>query len=96
MTNINNKTPLIIKKRAICGSLESGDVLLTIEPNTDNKLNIIIQSPFIRQFGYRIKQITETTLKDLNILSCNLVIKDQGAIDDVLIARLMTIVQRAT
>ncbi|WP_334330886.1 citrate lyase acyl carrier protein [Candidatus Phytoplasma prunorum] len=91
-----NNTPILIKKMAFCGSLESSDVLVTIEPNTEKKINIFIKSPFIRQFGKRIKKVALETLDNFNIEQCNLIIQDQGAIDAVLVARLITAFNRAS
>ncbi|MFP7699620.1 MAG: citrate lyase acyl carrier protein [Candidatus Phytoplasma pyri] len=96
MIAYKNNVPILIKKMAFCGSLESSDVLVTIEPNTERKINILIKSPFIRQFGKRIKKIALETLAKFNIEQCNLIIQDQGAIDDVLVARLITVFNRAS
>ncbi|WP_368486543.1 citrate lyase acyl carrier protein [Spiroplasma sp. DGKH1] len=85
-----------IKKMATAGSLESSDVLVTIEPNNDQKINLTINSPFIRQFGQQMKKIALTTLTNLQVKNCNLVIQDQGAIDEVLVARIITALERAT
>lgn len=84
-----------IKKMASAGSLESSDVLVTIEPNQEQKINLTINSPFIRQFGHQMKAIALTTLQNLQVTNCNLVIQDQGAIDEVLIARIITALERA-
>lgn len=46
-----------IKKMTSAGSLESGDVLVTVEPNNEQKINLTINSPFIRQFGQQMKKI---------------------------------------
>ncbi|AHF57772.1 citrate lyase acyl carrier protein [Spiroplasma eriocheiris] len=85
-----------IKKMATAGSLESSDVLVTIEPNNDQKINLTINSPFICQFGQQIKRIALTTLANLQVKNCNLVIQDQRAIDEVLVARIITALERAT
>ncbi|MDV3159209.1 MAG: hypothetical protein Q8769_01495 [Candidatus Phytoplasma australasiaticum] len=44
MINNNKLKPII--KRAFCGSLNSSDCLITIEPNLSDIIQIIIQSPF--------------------------------------------------
>lgn len=86
----------IIKKISSCGSVESSDVLVTVEPNQENKINVSIKSPFIRQFGKRIKAVVLDTLGQFNITQCNVIVQDQGAIDVVLIARLITALKRAS
>nr|WP_153368979.1 citrate lyase acyl carrier protein [Candidatus Phytoplasma sacchari]KAB8122730.1 citrate lyase subunit gamma [Candidatus Phytoplasma sacchari] len=77
-----------------CGSLESGDCLVSIEQNEEKKINLSISSPFIRQFGPRIKKISLKILKEQNINSCNLIIQDQGAIDEVIKSRIITVLNR--
>ncbi|MDV3205170.1 MAG: citrate lyase acyl carrier protein [Weeping tea tree witches'-broom phytoplasma] len=86
--------PQILQK-VFCGSLESSDCLIIMEPNPDNKIDIFIKSPFIRQFGAKIKQISLDILKEHQIVSCKLIIQDQGAIDEVLKARIVTALRRA-
>ncbi|WP_425380554.1 citrate lyase acyl carrier protein [Spiroplasma endosymbiont of Stenodema calcarata] len=85
-----------IKKMTSAGSLESGDVLVTVEPNNEQKINLTINSPFIRQFGQQMKKISLATLANLQVKNCNLVIQDQGAIDEVLVARIITALERAS
>lgn len=85
-----------IKKIASAGSLDSSDVLVTIESNQKNQNYIMINSPFIRQFGQEMKNIVTKILNDLKINGCNIVIQDQGALDEVLIARTITAISRAT
>lgn len=85
-----------IKKFASAGSLDSSDVLITVELNQNNKNSITINSPFIRQFGQEIKNTVTEILKNLKITSCNIVVQDQGAINEVLVARIITAISRAT
>jgi citrate lyase subunit gamma (acyl carrier protein) len=81
-------------KTNFCGSLESGDCLITIEWNNEGENNIFIKSPFIRQFGKRIKKIALEILQEKKIKSCNLIIQDQGAIDEVIKSRIITALNR--
>ncbi|MCL8210079.1 citrate lyase acyl carrier protein [Spiroplasma attinicola] len=85
-----------IKKIASAGSLDSSDVLVTVELNHKTENCITINSPFIRQFGQEMKNIVIKILNDLKINNCNIVIQDQGAINEVLIARIVTAISRAT
>ncbi|WP_420885285.1 hypothetical protein [Candidatus Phytoplasma oryzae] len=65
-----------------------------MESNKENKINISINSPFIKQFGKRIKKISSNILKQQNINNCNLIIQDQGAIDEVIKSRIITALNR--
>ncbi|WIA07557.1 MAG: citrate lyase subunit gamma (acyl carrier protein) [Candidatus Phytoplasma cynodontis] len=95
MTHYNNKKKENSQNKInFCGSLESGDCLVTIEENKEDKINIHISSPFIRQFGKKIKKISLDILVKNNINSCNLIIQDQGAIDEVIKSRIITVLNK--
>lgn len=83
-----------IIKAASAGTLESGDVLVTIRPN-DNELSISIDSIVLRQYGRAIKNTVEDILKNLNVTSGQITINDKGALDCTLKARLQCAIFRA-
>lgn len=90
----NNYENINSDQIVFCGSLASSDCLVTIEPNKENKINISIESPFIRQFGKRIKKLSLDILEERKISSCNLIIQDQGAIDEVIKSRIVIALDR--
>ncbi|MDO8064225.1 citrate lyase acyl carrier protein [Candidatus Phytoplasma bonamiae] len=93
MINNNKFNPII--KRAFCGSLNSSDCLVTIEPNLSDIIQIIIQSPFEKQFGERMRSLTLEILKKNNITSCKVLIQDQGALEIVLKSRILVALERS-
>ncbi|MCG3566710.1 MAG: citrate lyase acyl carrier protein [Candidatus Phytoplasma australasiaticum] len=93
MINNNKLKPII--KRAFCGSLNSSDCLITIEPNLSDIIQIIIQSPFEKQFGEQMRTLTLEILKENNVTSCKLLIQDQGALEIVLKSRILVALERA-
>lgn len=82
-----------VRKRAQAGTLESGDVLVTVMPS--DTLTIEIESPVVRQFGNAIERSVRDVLNEMNISKGALHLADQGALDCTLRARLRTAIRRA-
>ena len=82
-----------IIQRATAGTLESSDVFVMLEPN-DQGLEIDIDSVVIRQFGDAIRSVTEDVLREMEVDSAKVSIKDRGALECVLRARVETAVLR--
>lgn len=76
----------------MAGSVESGDIMVTLEPA--EKLDIVIKSKFIKQYGTEIKQIVETVCQEQGVTAGNIIINDQGAIPGVIRARVLTALGR--
>jgi len=74
------------------GSLESSDCLITISDS--DKLEIIIESVVLEQFGDQIKTVILDTLKENNITKMHVVCLDKGALDYTIKSRLETAIQR--
>jgi len=70
------------------GSLESSDCLITISDSSQIEINI--ESIVINQFGDKIKEVIEDTLKKHNINNVHILCQDKGALDYTIIARLET------
>ncbi|ARU92253.1 hypothetical protein SCLARK_001808 [Spiroplasma clarkii] len=81
-------------KKIIVGSVESGDMLVTITPTTTQENEIIVDSKFIQQFGEEIKTIVAGILKDYKVNGVLVEINDQGAIPAVIRARVKTGIER--
>ncbi|MDO8059362.1 citrate lyase acyl carrier protein ['Crotalaria aegyptiaca' phytoplasma] len=92
MINNNKSKPII--KRAFCGSLNSSDCLVTIEPNLAD-IKIFIQSPFEKQFGEQMRTLTLKILKENNVTNCKVLIQDQGALEIVLKSRILVALERS-
>ena len=78
--------------KASAGSLESSDCLITIAKS--NKLEIVIESVVLKQFGDQIKEVILNTLKDNNIAKMHVVCLDKGALDYTIKSRLETAIKR--
>ncbi len=81
-------------RKASCGTLESSDVYMELEP-TNEKTEIILQSVVERQFGDSIRALAAEMLREAGIDNIRLNIIDKGALECTLRARLETLIARA-
>jgi len=81
-------------KEAIAGTLESSDLLVKVAPSQNGKLDIVIQSEVIKQFGKQIKRVVTDTLNKLAVSEGSILIEDKGALDCVIRARVQAAVLR--
>lgn len=85
---------MIIKRTGICGSLESNDALVTINP-AENGLHVSVDSIVKVQFGELIEKTVLEVLRDCNVCSADVYIQDRGALDCTIRARVETAIMRA-
>ncbi len=83
-------------KQAFAGTLESGDIMIKIEPNEKQGLEINLESTVAYQFGEQIKSVIQETLKGLDINSAVVTATDKGALDCTIRARVTAAAVRAT
>jgi citrate lyase subunit gamma (acyl carrier protein) len=57
-------------------------------------LQVSIYSEVMRQFGARIREVVDETLKQMNVSQGKFVIEDKGALDCAIRARVQTAVLR--
>lgn len=81
-----------ILRMAVAGSMESNDAMVTVEPS--NELSVEIESVVKAQFGDAIERSVMEVLKDLSVDGCALSVKDRGALDCTLRARVETALLR--
>lgn len=79
-------------KRAIAGSLESNDVLITVKES--DSLNITVKSIVYDFFHREIEKVIRDTLAELGVDKIDVTCEDKGALDYTIKARLMVAVQR--
>ena len=82
-------------KTATAGSLESSDVLVTVSPATGPGVEYKIESIVIKQFGKRIKSVTEEVVAASGLKAATVHVQDRGALECTLRARLETAIDRA-
>ncbi|MCR5133461.1 MAG: citrate lyase acyl carrier protein [Bacteroidales bacterium] len=81
-------------KNAMAGTLESGDILIQVEPGEG--LQVDLQSSVSAQFGRQIKAVITDTLKGLGVENASIKATDKGALDCTIRARVTAAVVRAT
>ncbi|MGU8236295.1 citrate lyase acyl carrier protein [Clostridium perfringens] len=85
-----------IKKPALAGTLESSDCIVSVEPSSDNTIEINLTSTVKKQFGNEIIRVAKNTLKNLGVNSVVMEINDKGALNCVIEARIEAAVCRAS
>ena len=83
-------------KQAFAGTLESGDIMIKIEPNDKQGLEINLESTVAYQFGEQINSVIQEILKGLDINSAIVTATDKGALDCTIRARVTAAAVRAT
>lgn len=84
-------------KSAHAGTLESGDILVQIDPADKGAgLQIELDSSVAFQFGKQIKKVITETLGELGIEDARINATDKGALDCTIRARVTAAAVRAT
>jgi len=85
---------LKIAKRVTAGSLESSDVMVTLEPADSSELELMVDSIVEKQFGRRIREVATEMLEKSGLSSGIVRIQDRGALECTLRARIETAIER--
>lgn len=85
---------MIELKKASCGTMESSDVYMELEPIA-GETEIVLESVVERQFGDSIRALLSQTLKEEGIENVKLNVVDRGALECTLRARLETLLSRS-
>ena len=80
----------------MAGTLESGDILVQIEPNASEGVSIELDSTVAYQFGEQIKRVITETLAELGVNNAKVTATDKGALDCTIRARVTAAAVRAT
>ncbi|MCL1992188.1 MAG: citrate lyase acyl carrier protein [Spirochaetes bacterium] len=83
-----------LKKTAMAGTLESGDVQVKLAPGQGG-MSVTVDSVVINQYGRRIKEVAKETLAALGVASAELSLVDKGALDCTIRARVECAAYRA-
>ena len=81
-------------KKASCGTMESSDAYMELEP-IEGATQIELQSVVEHQFGDSIRALAAEMLKEEGVENVKLSIVDRGALECTLRARLETLIGRA-
>lgn len=83
-----------IKTMATAGTLESSDVQVLVEPN-ENGIELEIESIVFNQFGEDIERTVREVLDEFKVRNIKIQIKDRGAVECAIKARVETALKRA-
>lgn len=83
-----------IKNRAAAGTLESSDIYVIVEPN-DNGIELQLESIVFNQFGEEIEKTVREVLNDYKVENIKIQLKDRGAVECAIRARVETALKRA-
>lgn len=83
-----------IKTMATAGTLESSDVQVLVEPN-ENGIDLEIESIVFNQFGEDIERTVREVLDEFKVRNIKIQIKDRGAVECAIKARVETALKRA-
>lgn len=83
-----------IKKTAMAGTLESSDIQIMLSQGS-NGLEFDLVSDVAKQFGKAIQATITDVLNTYDIHDAKVKVVDKGALDMVVRARAITVVQRA-
>ncbi len=79
-------------KRAIAGSLESNDALITVKES--DELSVSVRSIVGDFFGDQIEKVIYDTLAEKGVSKVEVTCEDKGALDYTIKARLLTALSR--
>lgn len=82
-----------IQKSAVAGTLESSDVMVTVEPGEG--IEVILSSSVMNRYGRQIRATVLETLQRLEVRDARVTVMDQGALDCTLKARVECAVFRS-
>lgn len=83
-------------KVSLAGTLESSDILVTVEPrDTGCGILIELQSLVFAQYGEQIKKVINDTVREQGIRDIYIKAVDRGALDCTVRARILTALSRA-
>lgn len=77
------------------GTVESSDIMVTLEPKEAGGITIALSSSVMQQFGEQIEEVIRQTLNELEISHASVDAVDKGALDCTIRARVHAAAYRA-
>ncbi len=85
---------MIIKSKAVSGTMESNDIFVEIEPSQKG-IEVEVQSIVFNQFGKQIEDTVKDVLNSFDVDNALVRVNDRGAVDCTIRARVETALKRA-
>ena len=87
---------MTIKRVGLSGTMESSDIMITLESSDSKTTEIELDSTVGKQFGREIRKVITETLAELGVEAVKVTAVDKGALDCTIRARVRTAALRAT
>ena len=84
-----------LKKTAVAGTMESSDIMVTVEPREHGGIVLELTSSVMKQYGRRIEQVIRETAAELGVEHALIRAVDKGALDCTVRARAAAALFRA-
>ncbi len=84
-----------VSKTSVAGTMESSDIMITLEPNAAGQIEIDLNSTVEKQFGREIRRVITDTLAELGVTAAKVIAVDKGALDCAIRARVKAAAYRA-
>lgn len=84
-----------LKKTAVAGTLESSDIMVTIDPTASGGVTLDLSSSVMQQYGRQIETVIRETLSGLGVENAAVQAVDKGALDCTVRARVTAAAFRA-
>lgn len=78
------------------GTMESNDIMITVEPSDEGGVQVELTSSVYQQFGKQIIAVIRETAADYGVENALITAVDKGALDCTVRARVATALTRAT
>lgn len=85
-----------IIRAAQAGGLESGDVLVTVEPCEGGGITLELESVLKAQFGKSILATARRAVEVMQVSDVTIRLVDRGALDHVILSRVQTALMRGS
>ncbi len=86
---------MLLKTTGIAGTLESSDIMVTVQATEKDGIVVELTSSVKRQFGRQIVEVIEKTAKELGVENALIKAVDKGALEYAIIARTKAAIYRA-
>ncbi len=84
-----------LKKTAVAGTMESSDIMVTIEPRSEGGITLELESNVMQQYGRQLEAVIRETLEKLGVQNAAVNAVDKGALDCTVRARVSAAAYRA-
>jgi len=85
-----------VTSSASAGTMESGDILIEIEPAEQSEVEVVLKSSVANEFGKQIVHTIQTAVREFGLEYAVINAVDKGALDCTIRARVAAACQRAT